>query len=41
MEIPARHPRKGDCIIRERTNTLGRVKVLVDYPDLGLSRRPE
>jgi len=41
MEIPARHPRKGDCIIRERTNTLGRVKVLVDYPDLGVSRRPE
>ncbi|NLH74683.1 MAG: hypothetical protein GX456_16670 [Verrucomicrobia bacterium] len=41
MEIPARHPRKGDCIIRERAPTLGRVKVLVDYPDLGLARRPE
>ena len=41
MEIPARHPRKGDCVIRERTQTLGRVKVLVDYPDLGVSRRPE
>ena len=41
MEIPARHLRKGDCIIREVTPTLGRVKVLVDYPDLGLSRRPE
>lgn len=41
MDIPARHPRKGDCIIRERALTLGRVKVLVDYPDLGLSRRPE
>lgn len=41
MEIPARHPKKGDCIIRERTQALGRVKVLVDYPDLGVSRRPE
>ena len=41
MEIPARHPRKGDCIIRERVQMLGRVKVLVDYPDLGISRRPE
>ncbi len=41
MEIPARHPKKGDCIIRERTHTLGRVKVLVDYPDLGIFRRPE
>lgn len=41
MEIPARHSRKGDCIIRERAPTLGRVKVLVDYPDLGLTRRSE
>ena len=41
MEIPARHPRKGDCVIRERAQTLGRIKVLVDYPDLGLCRRPE
>jgi len=41
MEIFARHPRKGDCIIREVAPTYGRVKVLVDYPDLGLCRRPE
>ena len=41
MEIPARHPRKGDCIIRERTQMLGRRSVLVDYPELGLSRRKE
>ena len=41
MEIPARHPRKGDCLIREIAPTLGRMKVLVDYPDLGLWRRPE
>jgi hypothetical protein len=41
MELPARHPRKGDCVIRERAHTLGRIKVFVDYPDLGLSRRPE
>lgn len=41
MEILARHPRKGDCIVRECTQLLGRVKVLVDYPDLGLCRRPE
>lgn len=41
MEIPARHPRKGDCVIREVTTLLGRVKVLVDYPDLGLFGRPE
>jgi hypothetical protein len=41
MEILARHPRKGDCTIREVAPTYGRVKVLVDYPDLGLCRRPE
>jgi hypothetical protein len=41
MEIPARHPRKGDCVIRDLAHTLGRVMVLVDYPDLGLARRPE
>ncbi len=41
MEIPARHPKKGDCIIRECTHPLGRVRVLVDYPNLGISRRPE
>lgn len=41
MELPARHPRKGDCVIRERAHTLGRIKVFVDYPDLGLSHRPE
>jgi len=41
MEIPALHPRKGDCIIRERTQTLGRVQVLVDYPGLNVSRRRE
>lgn len=41
MEIPALHPRKGNCIIRERTSTHGRIKVLVDYPDLGVFGRPE
>lgn len=39
MEISARHLRKGDCIIREAIPG-GRVLVLVDYPDLGLTRRP-
>ena len=41
MEIPARHPRVGNCLIREVIPTSGRVKVLVDYPGLGLRRRPE
>jgi hypothetical protein len=41
MEIPARHPRKGDCIIREQTHGSGRAMVLVDYPLLTLTRRPE
>lgn len=41
MEIPARHPRKGDCVIREVLSTSGRVKLSVDYPDLGTTRRPE
>lgn len=41
MEIPARHPRTGDCIIREATSAGPRVKVLVDYPALGLRRQVE
>jgi len=41
MEIPARHPRSGDCIIREVLPGGLRVKVLVDYPALGLRRQPE
>jgi len=39
MEIPARHVRKGDCIIRDVVPG-GRVLVFVDYPDLGLTHRP-
>lgn len=38
MDIPARHPRKGDCIIIERMQTLGRTKVRVRYPDLFVTR---
>jgi hypothetical protein len=41
MEILARHPRIGDCIIREVVATSGRVKVLVDYPTLDLRRQSE
>lgn len=41
MEIPARHPRTGDCIIREALPGGLRVKVLVDYPTLGLRRQQE
>lgn len=41
MEIPARHPRSGDCIIREVHPGSLRVKVAVDYPALGLRRQPE
>jgi len=41
MEILARHPRIGDCIIREASSTGLRVKVLVDYPALGLLRQQE
>jgi len=41
MEIPARHPRGGDCVIREILPSILRVKVLVDYPQLGLSRQAE
>jgi hypothetical protein len=41
MELPARHARKGDCIIRGVASTSGRVKVFVDYPDLNLCGRPE
>ncbi len=41
MEILARHPRIGDCIIREMVPTPGRVKVLVDYPSLELKRQAE
>lgn len=39
MNIPARHPALGDCIIRERTNSPGRVKVLVDFPALRIWRQ--
>src|SRR5690606_24163490 len=38
MDIPARHPRKGDCVILERTQTLGRTTVRVRYPDLCVTR---
>jgi hypothetical protein len=41
MEIPARHPRTGNCIIREARSAGLRVKVLVDYPALGLRRQVE
>jgi hypothetical protein len=41
METPARHPRGGDCIIREVVPSVLRVKVLVDYPQLGLNRQAE
>ena len=41
MEIPARHPRTGDCIIREARFSGQRVKVLVDYPALRLRRQQE
>jgi hypothetical protein len=41
MEIPARHPRSGDCIIREVLPGGLRVKVVVDYPALGLRRQTE
>ena len=36
MEIPARHVRKGDCIIRDVVPG-GRILVFVDYPGLGLT----
>ncbi len=41
MEIPARHPRKGDCIIRSLVHELGRPRVMVDYPHLDLTERLE
>ncbi len=41
MEISARHPRKGDCVIRSVIDKHGRPKVLVDYPDLDLKHRLE
>jgi len=41
MEVLARHPRGGDCIIREVVPSVLRVKVLVDYPQLGLNRQSE
>lgn len=41
MEIPARHPRTGNCIIREVLTSSVRVMVLVDYPELRLRRQTE